>query len=61
VLDSLDLNVTNIELGIQSSDSAEYCRLEVETSSDNQNRIKDIISRKFKLIDFVSLKDAYKS
>ena len=57
----LDLNITNIELGIQSSDTAEYCKLEVETTSDSSNTIKDIISKKFKLIDFVSLKDAYKS
>ena len=61
LIDSLDLSIVNIELGIQSSDTAEYCRLEVETTSDNQNKIKDIISKKFKLIDFVSLKDAYKS
>ncbi len=59
--DKLDLNISKIEFGIQSSDEAEYCKLEVETTSDNQNRIKDIISKKFKLIDFISLKDAYKS
>jgi len=60
-LNKLDLNITNIELGIKSSDRAEYCKLEVETASDNSNTIKDIISKKFKLVDFVSLKDAYKS
>jgi RelA/SpoT family (p)ppGpp synthetase len=60
-LNKLDLNITNIELGIQSSDTAEYCKLEVETTSDNSNIIKDIISKKFKLADFISLKDAYKS
>ena len=60
-LNKLDLNVTNIELGIQSSDTAEYCKLEVETTSDSSNEIKDIISRKFKLVDFISLKDAYKN
>ncbi len=58
--DKLDLNIIKIEFGIQSSAEAEYCKLEVETTSDNQNGIKDIIARKFKLIDFVSLKDAYK-
>ncbi len=60
-LDKLDLNITNIELGIKSSDTAEYCKIEVETAAQKGNTIKDIISRKFKLIDFVSLKDAYKS
>jgi len=60
-LNKLNLNVTNIELGIKSSDTAEYCKLEVETTSEYNNTIKDIISRKFRLIDCVSLKDAYKS
>ena len=60
-LDKLDLNITNIELGIKNSDSAEYCKIEVETTSNSTNNIKDIISRRFKLIDFISLKDAYKS
>ena len=59
-LDKLDLNITNIELGIKSSEKAEYCKIEVETASDNRNKIQDIISKKFKLIDFISLKDAYK-
>ena len=60
-LDKLDLNVINIELGIKSSDSAEYCKIEVETLSENNYNFKDIISKKFKVIDFISLKDAYKS
>lgn len=58
--DKLDLNIVTIEFGIASSDEAEYCKLEVETTSDNQNGIKDIIAKRFKLIDFISLKDAYK-
>ncbi len=57
----LDLNIVNIELGIQSSDRAEYCRLEVESSSENSYNFKEIISKKFKVIDFTSLKDAYRS
>ena len=60
-LNKLDLNITNIELGIKNSDTAEYCKLEVESTLDSSNGIKDSISKKFKLIDFVSLKDAYKS
>ncbi len=59
-IESLDLNIINIELGIKDSESADYCRLEVESTSDNKNVIKDIISRKFKLIEFISLNDAYK-
>ncbi len=61
LFNKLSLNVTSIEFGIKNSQEAEYCKIEVETSSDNKNKIKDIISKKFKLIDFISLKDAYKS
>jgi len=61
-LDKLDINVIGIEFGIKSSDTAEYCKIDIETtSSENKNIIKDIIQNKFKLIDFISLKDAYKS
>ncbi|HHD74504.1 MAG TPA: hypothetical protein ENK87_03175 [Nitratifractor sp.] len=59
-LEKFDLNITKIEFGIENSNEAEYCTLEVETSLDIQNRIKDIIANKFRLIDFISLKDAYK-
>ena len=58
--EKLDLNIVNIEYKIQSSDRAEYCKLEVETSSENNYNIKDIISKKFKVVEFRSLKDAYK-
>ncbi len=61
LLNKLSLNVTSIEFKIKNSQEAEFCQIEVETSSDNKNKIKDIISKKFKLIDFISLKDAYKS
>ncbi len=61
LFNKLSLNVTSIEFGIKNSQEAEFCKIEVETSSDNRNKIKDIISKKFKLIDFISLKDAYKS
>ncbi len=61
LFNKLSLNVTSIEFGIKNSQEAEFCKIEVETSSDNKNKIKDIISKKFKLIDFISLKDAYKS
>ncbi len=58
-LSSLNLNVVSIELGIQSSDSAEYCQIEVESSETNKNLLADKISHKFKLIEIISLNDAY--
>ena len=59
-LAKLDLNVLNIELGIKSSDSAEFCKLEVETKEENAKRLEEKLSQKFKLIEMISLNDAYK-
>ncbi|WP_456459194.1 RelA/SpoT family protein [Nitratifractor sp.] len=58
-LSHLGLNVTSIELGIYSSDNAEYCRIEVESERANKKEIAQGISSKFKLIDIVALDDAY--
>lgn len=59
-LAKLELNVLNIELGIKSSDSAEFCKLEVETKEENAKRLEEKLNQKFKLIEMISLKDAYK-
>jgi (p)ppGpp synthase/HD superfamily hydrolase len=59
-LAKLDLNILNIELGIKSSDSAEFCKLEVETKEENSKRLEEKLSKKFKLIETISLNDAYK-
>ncbi|CAA6799137.1 MAG: GTP pyrophosphokinase (EC, (p)ppGpp synthetase II / Guanosine-3',5'-bis(diphosphate) 3'-pyrophosphohydrolase (EC [uncultured Sulfurovum sp.] len=58
-LAKLDLNVLNIELGIKSSDSAEFCKLEVETKEENKKKLEEKLSQKFKLIEIISLNDAY--
>ena len=58
-LANLDLNVLSIELGIKSSESAEFCKLEVETKEQNAKRLQDKLSKKFKLIEMISLNDAY--
>ena len=58
-LAALDLNVLSIELGIKSSDSAEFCKIEVETKEDNSKKLKEKLSKKFKLVDMISLNDAY--
>ncbi len=58
-LANLDLNVLSIELGIKSSESAEFCKLEVETKEQNAKRLEDKLSKKFKLIEIISLNDAY--
>jgi len=58
-LAKLNLNVLNIELGIKSSDSAEFCKLEVETKEENSKKLEEKLSQKFKLIEMISLNDAY--
>jgi RelA/SpoT family (p)ppGpp synthetase len=58
-LASLDLNVLSIELGIKSSESAEFCKIEVESKEDNAKRLKEKLNKKFKLVDIISLNDAY--
>jgi len=58
-LSDLDLNVISIELGIQSSDKAEYCQIEVESNESKKSLLSEKISQKFKLIEMISLDDAY--
>ena len=58
-LATLDLNVLSIELGIKSSESAEFCKLEVETKEQNSKKLHEKLSKKFKLIEMISLDDAY--
>jgi len=55
----LDLNVLSIELGIKSSEQAEFCKIEVETKEQNSKKLKDKLGKKFKLVDMISLNDAY--
>jgi len=58
-LTELNLNVINIELGIQSSERAEYCQIEVESSESKKSILAQKISKRFKLIEIISLDDAY--
>jgi (p)ppGpp synthase/HD superfamily hydrolase len=58
-LSMMDLNVTSIELGIKSSDSAEYCQIEAESSESDKNLLEERITQRFKLVDIISLDDAY--
>ncbi len=55
----MDLNVLSIELGISSSESAEFCKIEIETKEQNSKKLRDKLSKKFKLVDMISLNDAY--
>ena len=58
-LSQIGLNVTSIELGIYSSDSAEYCQIEVESERADKKEIAREVSRQFKLVEIAPLGDAY--
>jgi GTP pyrophosphokinase len=58
-LTELNLNVISIELGIQSSERAEYCQIDVESLESKKSNLSAKISQKFKLIEIISLDDAY--
>jgi len=58
-LSDLDLNVISIELGIRSSESAEFCQIDVESRESKKAALSAKISQKFKLIEIISLDDAY--
>ncbi len=58
-LAKIDLNIISIKLGDGSSVS-NVCEVIFETRSHDQNRLKDLLDKKFKVIELVSLTDAYK-
>ena len=58
-LTELNLNVISIELGIRSSERAEYCQIEVESHENKKSNLSAKFSQKFKLIEIISLDDAY--
>jgi GTP diphosphokinase / guanosine-3',5'-bis(diphosphate) 3'-diphosphatase len=58
-LSLLDLNILSIELGIKNSQQAEFCQIEVESNEAKKQFLAEKISRQFKLIEIISLDDAY--
>jgi len=58
-LSLLNLNILSIELGIRNSEQAEYCQIEVESSEAKKQFLAEKISKQFKLIEIISLDDAY--
>ena len=55
----MGLNVSSIELGIKRSESAEYCKLEVESDNKTKQEIRQELASKFKVIEVVAIDDAY--
>ena len=55
----LNLNILSIELGIRNSQQAEFCQIDVESSEAKKQFLAEKISQQFKLIEIISLEDAY--
>lgn len=58
-LSNLDLNILSIELGIRNSERAEFCQIEVESNESKKDILSEKIRQQFKLIEIISLDDAY--
>jgi len=58
-LSALNLNILSIELGIRNSEQAEFCQIEVESNESKKQLLSEKISKQFKLIEIISLDDAY--
>ena len=58
-LSELNLNILSIELGIRNSEQAEFCQIEVESNEAKKQLLSEKISQQFKLIEIISLDDAY--
>jgi RelA/SpoT family (p)ppGpp synthetase len=55
----IGLNVNSIELGIQSAESAEFCKMEIESDTLDRNAIEHELGERFKVIEVIALDDAY--
>ena len=58
-LAKIDTNVISIKLGDGSAQS-NLCEMVVESKEYDQNRLKSLLERRFKVIEMVNLTDAYK-
>ena len=58
-LAKIDLNIISMKLGDRTTGS-NVCEVIFETKSHDQNRLKELLEKKFKLIELVNLTDAYK-
>jgi GTP pyrophosphokinase/guanosine-3',5'-bis(diphosphate) 3'-pyrophosphohydrolase len=60
-LAKLNVNIKTINLGTsRDAHYKEYCKLEVEAATWELEDLRDVISKKYKLIELISAKDAYK-
>jgi len=56
---SMDINVSNMPCGEINAQKAEYFRFDIESEEPTSKALRDKLSKKIKLIDIVSLNDAY--
>jgi RelA/SpoT family (p)ppGpp synthetase len=58
-LSKMGLNINSVKFGIQNSENAEFCQIEVESDSIDKQDIESELSSKFKMIEITALDDAY--
>ncbi len=58
-ISKMDMNILGIEMGINSGDSAEYCKIEVESDKLGKKDIASVLSGAFKVVEITSIDDAY--
>ncbi len=58
-ISKMNLNVLGIEMGIKSGDSAEYCKIDLESEKLDKDAILKELSDSFKVVEITSLDDAY--
>ena len=58
-ISKMNINVLGIEMGINSGDSAEYCKIEIESEKLGKKEIEASLSGAFKIVEITALDDAY--
>jgi len=59
-LAKFNVNILSLELGKNKFDYAQYCELLTEFEEESLQQTKEKLEQKYKVIEFVSAKDAYK-
>jgi (p)ppGpp synthase/HD superfamily hydrolase len=56
----MDINVLSVQLGVAYlSEQANYCKMEIESAHQSSEELKEVLEGKVRLIELISVKDAY--
>ncbi|NPA51234.1 MAG: RelA/SpoT family protein, partial [Epsilonproteobacteria bacterium] len=59
MLANMDINVIGIELGLKSGENAEYCEIYIEGNDIDRDKLKEGLSKSYKVVEITPLDDAY--